>query len=217
MFAKIRNRKIAASILLLALVSIFAVGYFFRWQSLDDPVAKVMYLVPEDETMIEDLVKPERLASQTDIWIETTSDWEQISQLATDGKLFAVIIHHAAVNHVDLEELQDLFQHHRLVVVGIGASTKQWAEMVGMPNFYDEFFDIGCETYICSAIFSTREVMERSRTSYLLNYDERIRILLRSLKNSVWEMQRDYQSSDEARPTLTFTEVEELLRDPNHQ
>lgn len=236
MFTKIRNRRVAASILLLTLVIMLAVGYFFRRQSLDNSMAKVMYLIPEDETKIEDLVKPETLANQTDIWIETTSDWRQVSRLATDGKVYAVIIHHAAVNQVDLEELQYLIQHKRLVVAAIGIPTDQLSEMMGELSSLQESFANGCKGYLCSVIYSTREAdgiievmppddvrdqldlgMATRTEGRLLISDDDIYWMLRSITSHVWEMQRDYQSSGEARPTLTPSEIEDLLKDPNHQ
>ena len=100
-----------------------------------------MYLVPVDEMKIEELVKPERLSSQQDISIGVTSDWGQISELALAGKVYGVIIHHAAINQVDISELQYLFNHKRLVVATIGIPANKLANIIGeLSNFNDESY-----------------------------------------------------------------------------
>gem|GEM_PF-6700076 len=157
--------------------------------------------------------------------------------------LAVVIIHHAAVNQVDSEELQYLYHHKRLVVVGIGISTDKMEEMIDEPIF-DELRNVEgpnndiCNNAICSVIYSTRDSRgavdfegsddrkdllfgdsseRQNRTTDLLNNEDSIHRMWNSIKVSVWEMQRDYQSNDKARPTLTIAEIEEMLKDPNHQ
>ena len=189
-----------------------------------------MYLVPEDETQVEELVKSETLVSQTDIWIETISDWGQISRLVADEKVYAVIIHHTAVNQVNLEELQHLIQNKRLVVATIGIPADQLSEMMGeLPSFYDESFANSCKASLCYVIYSSREangivevmppddvkdqldlgMATRTDANLLISEDDS-RMMLRLIKSHVWEMQRDYRN-DNKQPTLTFSEVEELL------
>ncbi|MCP4368152.1 MAG: hypothetical protein GY797_08625 [Deltaproteobacteria bacterium] len=195
-----------------------------------------MYLVPADETKIEYLVKPDRFVNQKDVTVGVTSDWGYISRFANRGSVYAIIIHHAAVDQVNRAELKDLYRHKRLVVVGIGIPTNQFARIIDHPSFHDEKVDnLICAPSICFVIATTRKPdlsgngsivvpddlidqiefgMQSHMSAGSLVDEESIQTLLGQVKGSIWNMRRDY-NIDGVEPTLTWQEIEILLKHPS--
>jgi hypothetical protein len=130
------------AIFYLLLLIIVALGYLFIWPYLSiqfAPVTDIIYLIPADETKLEGLVTPNKLAKQYNtLPIGVTSDWETINQLALAGKTYGVIIHHAAVDQINLRELQYLFKRKGFVVAGIGIPGDELANLVGVSSMYNE-------------------------------------------------------------------------------
>lgn len=98
--------------------------------------ANVVYLIPQDSIKIEENLRPTALVNEDVIPIATMSDWATIYDLGIDGNLQALIIHHAAKDLVDNNQLAHLFQQQGLIVAGVGIPGLELAQMVGKPELF---------------------------------------------------------------------------------
>lgn len=132
------------------LLALLAGGGALYWQTTQAAAkSDVMYLLPNNPTLVEKNLASADLAGDSDVKIGYTSNWEVISDLANKNQLHALIIHHAALGSVNTKQLRRWFRDG-LVVTGIGIPAKDLANLLDMPSLNiwgDE------ETYRTSAYF----------------------------------------------------------------
>lgn len=129
------------------LLAILIAAGLFGWsavQSRASAVSNIMYLIPEDSSLIEANITPNAL-NEVDTQevgfsyvneVGATSDWKVIEDLVIKGELDALIIHHAAEEVVDWTALKAWFQNNGLIVAGIGLPGDELARSLGAPGLY---------------------------------------------------------------------------------
>lgn len=100
-----------------------------------ETIEEVMYLIPKDDSQIDNKVRPERLRQVGITQIGDTTEWKTIESLFSEDKLDALIIHHASLPSVNVSELQDIFMTG-VPVAGIGIHGKELADILGLPALY---------------------------------------------------------------------------------
>ncbi|MFZ0547078.1 MAG: hypothetical protein WAM60_16655 [Candidatus Promineifilaceae bacterium] len=144
MIIKTLNDGKATVLICLVLVTVFAFGWS-RQRTQAAVSASIMYLIP---TNIDDLdqspkptdfmaVDPQSVGYSSIQQIGYASNWEAIEQLIAKDALDALIVHHAAQDMVNWEEIRELFQQQGLIVAGIGIPGDELANLLGAPAFYD--------------------------------------------------------------------------------
>lgn len=96
----------------------------------------ILYFVPEDEGKIEGRLTPDSLSRSTalennNLTLSTTSSWENAREVISSQNVKAILIHHAALDMVNRDELQDFFESQDVVVTGVGIPGLELAEFLG--------------------------------------------------------------------------------------
>ncbi len=119
------------------------------------PAGPIMYLIPDDSQEIEPELAPERFIEAGTLPIGATTEWAVIRDMAAEGTLEALVIHHAALDKVEQEQVRQLFNKQGLVVAGIGIPGDELAAFVDRPELYSDTWPPWREgdTYTTSAYF----------------------------------------------------------------
>jgi hypothetical protein len=125
------------SLLLIGLIWSAIEGKAMEDSSPHDSPAKVLFFIPEDQTLLEPEVAVERLRDAAPYPVGFTPRWSEVEALASRDELDALMIHHAALAEVDWDVVQQWFQREGIVVGGLGIPGEELAELVGMPGLYD--------------------------------------------------------------------------------
>lgn len=158
MFIQMLESKTFTRILLLALGCLAVLAYLSSRRAPEVaayPTASVMYLIPDNVTEVEQKLAPELFMEASTLPFSATTEWRVISDLAAQGTLEALVIHHAALDKVDWELIRPLFNRQGLVVAGIGIPGDQLAELVGRPELFTSTWPAWRDgyTYTTSAYF----------------------------------------------------------------
>ncbi|MDX1665071.1 MAG: hypothetical protein R3272_14865 [Candidatus Promineifilaceae bacterium] len=119
------------------------------------PLARVMFFIPDDPALLEPEVAVERLRDEAPYPLGFTSRWAVVEMLARRDRLDALMIHHAALEEVDWEAVQQWLLREGVVVGGLGIPGDELAERVGMPGLYDRYMG-GYTTPLYFFIYSYR-------------------------------------------------------------
>lgn len=119
----------------------------------------ILYLIPEDEGKIEGRLTPDALSRSAalkndNLTISTTSSWENAKEIISGQDVKAILMHHAALDLVNRDELQDFFESKNLVVTGIGIPGLELAELLGHPTLFTSTWSAD-EGYTTSNYFYT--------------------------------------------------------------
>lgn len=141
-------------LLVLLLVSIFALALTFVLNGTEnlaraEDTSSVIYLVPDDLSQVADIVKPERLIAEQIVPLRATTQWSDVRQAASQGKLKVLVIHYKAIDKAEPDELKVLFKEKDVTVAGIGIPGLDLAELVGVPTLFTATWpqDVGREAY----------------------------------------------------------------------
>lgn len=178
-----------------------------------EPIADIMYLVPVDKTKVEYWLQGDEFVGDSGyLSFAINSDWAQINRLALDNQIKAVIIHYAAKEQVNLDELKYLYQERGLFVAGIGIPGDELATMLGDPDAYDPLMKgYNISTYYF-AYWSPKKGLNGARGTNLLLNGYQFRLLLGYIGGNFFlaEERRRQTAEPQIRPTLTNEEIEEL-------
>jgi hypothetical protein len=126
-----------SSLLLTGLILSALEGEATEDSSPRDSPAKVLFFIPEDQTLLEPEVAVERLRDAAPYPVGFTPRWSEVEALARQHGMDALMIHYAAIAEVDWDVVQQWFQSEAIVVGGLGIPGEELAELVGMPGLYD--------------------------------------------------------------------------------
>ncbi len=144
----------------------------------------IVYLIPTNEAEIKKLVSPEQvLTSEQNLSVVVTSNWEVFNKLVSEGQIQAIIIHYAAIEQVNQQELQKLFDDKHLVVIGIDIPGDKLAEMIGKPDFYNEKSGRYIDTEYYFAYSSHPEQGWAKSTNDLLETEDDVGRMLQTIEN----------------------------------
>lgn len=133
---KMLNARATSYVLLLLIMGSFAGTIGWQVDARAETIGSVMLLVPFDPEAIEEKFKPENLVGLDILDLGVTTEWKTISELAESGQLKALIIHRAALSHVNSDELSSWFRDDGLVLTGLGIQGDALAELVDMPGLF---------------------------------------------------------------------------------
>ena len=151
MITKVMNSKKTSMLLTMFLLMILMLSYGLAQSSLlaDDEISAssdlggmvILYFIPEDEGKIESRLTPDSLSRSIalenhNLTISTTSNWENAKEMISSQGAKAILIHHAALDMVNRDELQDFFESQNVVVTGVGIQGLELAKFLGHPTLF---------------------------------------------------------------------------------
>lgn len=138
MTRKILDARATSYVLLLLIIGLLAggIGWQVTARVQAETIGSVMLFIPSDPQTIEEKFDPEKLVELGVLDLGVTTEWQAISELAKAGQLEGLIIHHAALDKVNSDELSSWFRNDKLVLTGLGIQGDQLAEIVGMPGLF---------------------------------------------------------------------------------
>ena len=135
MTKRILNARATSFVLLLLIMSLFAGTKGWQVEAkAQAETGRVMFLIPSDPQAIEEKFNPDKLVELGVVDLGVTTEWQKVSEVAASGQLKGLIIHHAAFDKVNIEELRSWFHNDKLVVTGLGIQGTPLAEAIGMPE-----------------------------------------------------------------------------------